>query len=587
LHPSGELYEWDRPETEELAKVDGQLLFQQVRELAAASLLLKYYPDGSRHHFAMHLAGALLRAGWDVADVEWFVTTIAEEAGDDEIKDRMRAVEDTWKKLEQDEPASGFQKLNLSLEERCTDKGNAEAFIEYAGGSLRYISERKHWAIWSGKHWKTGTNANGYVRTLAMEYAGTIFDEAKQSVNDARTKLGKHAVYSNSNQGINSFVSLASDVRGVRASVDQFDRDQDSLNVLNGTIDLRTGELRTHTRDEHHSKLAPVIYDPNATCERWERFLLEIFGGDKDLVRYMQRVIGYTLTGRTREEVFFLLWGDGRNGKGTMVETLQAMLGDYADTIAPEALMLKNESGGNTPELAKLKGIRFAPSSETEAKRKLAEALVKRITGGDSLSVCAKYENPFTYKPEFKLWLATNKKPTVSGTDLGIWSRIKMIPFTAKFEGESVDKTLKETLRNEMSGILAWCVRGSIEWYQHQLGTCAVVEAATNQYKEESNSIARFIDDCCDTDNSELTISSSALFDAYKRYCNENRLDAENIKTFKTALESRGFTVKRTKAGVIWTGIDLADTFDSFAEFKTETPIPVDDNWREPTALAA
>jgi putative DNA primase/helicase len=297
--------------------------------------------------------------------------------------------------------------------------------------------------------------------------------------------------------------------------------------------------------------------------------MLEVFNGDAELVSYMQRVIGYSLTGRTREEVFFLLYGEGRNGKGTMVETLQAILGDYADTVAPEVLLQKTESGGNTPELAKLKGIRFAPSSETDTKRKLAEALVKRITGGDSISVCAKYENPFTYKPEFKLWLATNKKPSVSGTDLGIWSRIKMIPFLAKFEGASKDLKLKETLRAEASGILAWSVRGSVEWYQNGLGTCKAVNLATDDYRNESDLVARFIADCLEISPTEK-VSAESMFVEYEKWKTDNDGAEKTRAELKRELEAKGLQQgKRTKHGNFWLNIKLKPVQDDEATDET------------------
>lgn len=594
-NPSNEVVRWD--DDRDICKISASELQESVKKLAAMTLLARLWKEHSRHNIALPLSGWLLRNGRDESEVAYFITVIAEAAGDDQIKDRMKCVETTAERLKNGETVKGFPELakligkdvaekiaewlgmkserffdvrTLPIAERCTDRGNAEGFITFADGDLRYVSEKKTWSMWDKSHWEIGESATVFVKTLAIDYAKSIFDEAKNST-DNRERLGRHAAYSNSAKGISNFITLASSVRDVPVSIEQFDTDPDLLNVLNGTIDLRTGELRPHSRDEYHSKLAPVFYDPNAKCERWERFLLEIFRGDQELVKYMQRVIGYSLTGRTREEKFFLLYGDGRNGKGTMVETLQAILGDYADTVSPELLLQTKNKDARTanPELAKLKGIRFAPASETDAKRKLAEALVKNITGGDSITTRDVFQSSFTYRPQFKLWLATNKKPVVTGTDTGMWERIKMIPFLASFKGAQGDTTLKETLKSEAPGILAWCVRGSVAWYRDELGTCKAVEDATLNYREENDTVSQFINECCETgDETSHSVSSGLLYKTYEKYCEDENISAVDSKDFKTSLSSREITWKRTKRGIFFQGIALTSTPDPFTEMK-------------------
>lgn len=446
------------------------------------------------------------------------------------------------------------------IEEQCTDIANAEGFVEMFGEQFCYVIEREALSVWSGKNWEIGGNADHEVKTLAIQYAKTRFDEAKSESDHAkRVRLSRHAVYTSSAKGIDNFLRLVPGIPGVAVGVHRFDADLDALNALNGTIDLSTGELRPHRREDYITKLAPVVYDPNATAPRWGRYLLEIFQGNKELVDYVWRMTGYTMTGRTREECFFLLYGNGRNGKGTMVETLYAILGDYADTVDPAILLQRNESGGNTPELAKLKGIRFAPASETDKRRKLAEAFIKRITGGDSITACHKYENPFTYKPSFKLWLATNQKPVITGTDLGIWSRVKMIPFLEKYEANDprLDKTLKETLLAEMPGILAWAVRGAVAWYAHGLGSCKTVDDATKVYREDSNTVARFLKDRCVIGGDKYLFSSSALHMSYRLYCEGDGETFLDQKEFTGELVKLGYESKRKAAGVFWQGISL------------------------------
>lgn len=449
----------------------------------------------------------------------------------------------------------------VPAERRCTDVGNAHGFVARFGDDIRYCREKKAWYVWNGKRWKRdGADADDggddTVKRFAMDYAKTIFDEAK-TAGEHMQKLSRHAVYSNSAKGIESFLNLARDVSGVPISIGKFDADPNLLNVLNGTIDLRTGELKEHSREDFNTKLAPVIYDPNAKAPRFEQFLNEVFGNNAELVGYMQRVVGYTLTGQTGEHVFFILYGDGRNGKGTLVRALLSMLGDFGATTSTSVLLMKKDNGGAaTPEIAKLKSIRFAEASETDAGQRMAEALVKRITGGDTVECRFLNENPFTYTPEFKLWLSTNHKPQVAGTDLGMWSRIKLIPFLQKFEGDKKDISLDDKLKAELPGILAWAVRGAVEWYQHGLGTCKAVEAATAVYREESDSLSAFLKECCDKKEGE-EIASSSLHYQLERWCNENGGDCPDKKELSAQLKLRGFKSKRKSGGMFWQGLTM------------------------------
>lgn len=449
-----------------------------------------------------------------------------------------------------------------AIKRRCTDVGNAEVFAKQYGEDARYCREKKAWLTWSGKRWiKDGEDLTHgedckTIRQMAMEYAAKIFDEAKTAGTHMQ-KVGRHAIYTNSAKGIQNMLSLAQDVQGMSLSMSKMDARQDVLNVLNGTIDLRTGKLMPHRRGDFCSKLAPVVFDPDAKAPRFEQCLREVFAGEHcdDLVNYVHRVVGYTLTGSTAEHCFFILYGDGRNGKGTLVRALLGMLGDYGATTSTSVLLMKKDNGGAaTPELAALKGIRFAEASETDAKQRLAEALVKRITGGDAVECRFLNENPFVYTPEFKLWLSTNHKPQVAGTDLGMWSRIKLIPFVNKFEGSNKDASLDDKLKAELPGILAWAVRGAVEFYRQGLGTCAAVEAATQEYRAESDALAKFILECCEMD-AKASVQSGWFHTEFTRWCAEEGEESLSVKDFKAAMLKKGFTYKRGKTGSLWAGI--------------------------------
>lgn len=463
----------------------------------------------------------------------------------------------------------------MKIEERCNDCRNAELFIDRHSDSLRYCREKSAWFIWNDKQWLSEANCSGKtVTTYAMEFAETFFGEAAQYSGADAIKLCRHANYSRSSKGIRGMLSLAQDVAGASVSINDFDADKDSLNVANGIIDLKTGELRKHTREEFHSKIAPVVYDPAAKAPRWEQFLDEVFAGDAELIRFFQRALGSALTGHTRDHCFFILYGSGRNGKGTVIRTMKAILGNYIATASTSVLLMNKDNGtAATPELAKLKGVRFAEASETDAGRKMAEALVKQITGGDDITCRFLNENPFTYSPEFKLFLSTNHKPEVTGTDDGMWSRIKLIPFTVNFEKKgTMDKALDDKLRQELPGILAWCVRGAVDWFQHGLGECEAVKKATSGYREESDPLKAFVAERCkigqfSCETIEPT-TVSVLKDAYLRWCADSGITPLKDKEFNFRLENE-YSSKRKSRRIgrsvvkVWEGIRLIEDDDT------------------------
>jgi putative DNA primase/helicase len=339
---------------------------------------------------------------------------------------------------------------------------------------------------------------------------------------------------------INGIMAMAAVRLEVVATPADFDADPWLFNVKNGTIDLRTGELAPHDRKNLITKIAPIAFDPRATCPRWERFLLEVMDGDQEMVDYLQRAIGYSLTGNTREQCFFVLHGFGRNGKSVFTNVLMEILGTYAKETQAETLMMRRQENGISNDVADLAGARFISANETEDGQRLAEAKVKGLTGGDRVKARFLHREFFEFMPSFKLWLRTNHKPTIRGTDDGIWRRIKLIPFTVSFEGKD-DKTLADKLTAELPGILAWAVRGCLAWQNlGNLGEPESVKIATQEYRIDSDVVGRFTATLSPTE-----YVAGELYQSFKDWCEENGEKDVSNRVFGCRLNESGWGSRR------------------------------------------
>lgn len=326
-----------------------------------------------------------------------------------------------------------------------------------------------------------------------------------------------------------------------QAQSSAFDQHHHLLNVLNGTVDLRTGGIRSHQRADRLTKLTPVAYDPATPCPRWRQFLDEIFEGDEQLIQFIKRGIGYSLTGFTREHVVFMLHGNGKNGKGRFVRQLMRLLGDAAQTISFSTLTAdRAKQVGNTPELARLVGARLVVAGEPDEGVRLSESVVKALTGEDVIQVMAKYEDPFEYQPTYKIWLHCNFKPEIRGCDDGIWRRPRLIPFNQKFEGDRADTELDGKLDAEAAGILAWAVEGAVEWFRNGLGEAKSVRKATDAYREESDILGQWIADRVRRVKGAFA-PSAEVFKSFDWWCSSSGVTHTwKPGTFTKALRARG-----------------------------------------------
>ena len=432
-----------------------------------------------------------------------------------------------------------------------TDLGNAERFVAHHGGNVRYCYPWAKWLLWTGSRWER--NDAGRVHRLAKDTVRSIYGEAAAAEDEDRRKaLAQHATRSEAEAKIRAMLELAKSE--VPVSPDELDADPWLLNVPNGTLDLRTGQLRDHRREDLLTKMAGTEYRPDASAPAWEAFLERVLPSE-DLRAFVQRSAGYSATGDTSEQCMFINHGAGANGKSTYQEALAAALGDYAMRTPTETLLAKR-TGGIPNDVARLKGARFVAASETEEGRRLAESLVKDLTGQDTISARFMRAEWFDFKPTHKLWLSTNHKPEVRGTDNAIWRRIRLIPWSVTIPPAERDRKLPERLGTELPGILAWVVQGCLSWRREGLRAPDEVRRATNEYRTEMDLLAGFLEDCCVV-HRNAEVGATELYNAYKGWAEAGGERIETQRKFGTRLAERGFAKEKIGGLVRWFGAGL------------------------------
>ncbi|TGU71626.1 hypothetical protein E4633_15060 [Geomonas terrae] len=438
--------------------------------------------------------------------------------------------------------------------EKTTDIGNVERFVTLYGDVAKYCSKMKSWYLWTGKLWRLDESQK--VLLLALETARSISQEAaaEKDINEAR-ELNDWAKKSLQRNKLTNMLALTQPRLPI--SQDVLDSNPWLLNVQNGIVDLKTGSLLEHSPIHYMTKIAPVEYSPEAECPLWEATINTLFAGDRDLLRYIQKVIGYSLTGETREKCFFVLHGSGDNGKTLFINAVMSLLGDYAGSTMMETFIV-SLPGAASSDVMRLKGARLVMASEAEKQFALAESKIKRLTGGDKYTACFKFKEPIDFYPTFKIFLLTNQIPRFNVTDVALMNRIHLIPFAVTISKEEQDKDLLDKLKQEASGILNWAIRGCLLWQQEGLKPPAIVVNALEDHRLEMDPVARFLGECCVMEpNSKVGVD--ALHKAYKTWAADNDLDAIGRKAFTATLTSRGYVKAREGSGYAWSCVRLND----------------------------
>lgn len=441
-----------------------------------------------------------------------------------------------------------------------TEQGDAEFFEQLHKGLVHYDHRQSRWLIYDGFRWAPDQVEN--IRNLAIESMRSRLQAGLQLLdNDQKNKHVKHAVGGESVTRINHMLTAARALPEISSSGMEFDTDPWLLGVTNGVVNLRTGTLRQAAPDDMLTMQTAVPYNPDAKCPLWERTVKDVFKDNPDIVPYIQRAFGYSLTGKCDEEVFFLLVGTGRNGKGTLVNTFSAILGDYADNLSFSSLEASKHGqagGAASPDIAKLVNKRFVSASETTDGRQINEARIKTITGRDPITARFLYGKEFTFEPDFKLWLSVNHLPRVHDDSAGFWSRPHQVPFEQSYEGRE-DRTLKDRLIDEAEGILAWAVRGALEWQEKGLAPPHVCTKAKQEYRLSQEPLNQFYEDECVLDP-KAKVKTHELFQAYNEWFDRNRFRGRKLgrNSFNLEVAKRVGPHTRSNGARWFSGIGVA-----------------------------
>lgn len=580
IHSSGEPVAFDLDG--EPANVGYDELEFACEQLCIAATLARHWNAGSRHALALATSGFLAKSRWDEADTLAIIMTVASAVGDTEHEDRQLCVAQTYQKLASGEPVQGYAKLSEILGKKVADKlaqwcgptadldipwslpPTAEAIVDistdtraaeaFAGSyndEIVYCEEMDGWFRKDNQVHRPISAvqiqgvATTFARTLAVQIAGHLPGGMWQA--RSMESCGR----------INSLVQLAR--AKLLTAWGKIDKARGLIGLVDGSVyDLDAGRLTTQPQSLV-TKSIGTQFDEGASCSNWLKFLDRIFAGDQETIAFVQRAVGYSLSGEVGEQSMFLLVGTGANGKSTFITALNHLFGDYAATIPMHTLMLQRNGNEQTNDLALLPNKRFVVASEGEPGQRLAESRIKLMTGGDKISCRRLYGDYFTFEPQFKLWLATNSLPLITGVDEAIWRRMHVIRFPVTIPVAERDLNLGYALQAELPGILNWALQGYQDWKQHKLSPPPQVTSATGEYRRDNDTVGQFIEACCERDPRAVT-SAKDLYDCYSRWADESGLGPLHKTMFGKTLAQKDFAKVARSSGSAWKGLNLKPT---------------------------
>jgi putative DNA primase/helicase len=448
------------------------------------------------------------------------------------------------------------------------ETGDAELLEALYAGLIVYDHAASGWYLWGGHSWqpdRTGAVYRLVSNQVAANYLTRAASERAESNDELAKKLADRAGALRNRKRVENVLFLAARQPKLAITGQEWDRNPWLLGVQNGVLDLQSGQLNPGWPDDYVRSVAPTAWEgSDAPAPRWAQFIAEVFGEDAGLVSFLQALLGYGLTGLTREHVLPILFGGGRNGKGTLLETLGDVLGqDLAISSQADALMDVRQGGGDGPQpfVFALRGKRLVWASESSEGRRINAGLIKQLTGGDRLNVRTLHGKPVEFKPSHLLLLLTNHKPHISADDQSMWDRVLLIPFTRRFVDNPApgeykrDPALREKLLAEAPGILAWLVRGCLEWQRDGLNPPPTVQAATVAYREEEDEIGLFIGECC-VIGDKCEVRAGDLFAEYSRWAKVGNLKGMTQTAFGTRIKKR-YASSNTTGYVIYKGLGL------------------------------
>ena len=455
------------------------------------------------------------------------------------------------------------------LDYKLDDLGNFERVNAVCGENIRYLSELKQWFCWNGIVWDEDKTGEVFRKTASVVRA--LQNQALENLkackgDDEREARAKTILHHANKTATYAKIVATEQITGKHKFIvpDQLDSHEMLLTCANGTIDLKSGAFHEPRREDFITKFSHVPYNKDIKAPVFDAFLKRIFDNDDELIDYVQRAFGYSLTGNNKKNCFFICHGDGANGKSTLFNVVAHVVKDYCEYIPMDILMEAKKKGGSaSPELARARGMRIVFATESEDMATLNEAVIKNISGTDPINVRLLYSSGITYKPNYKIWIATNHRPIIKGTDHAIWRRVKLIPFAVQIPEDEQDPELGDKLRAESEGILAWLIEGAAKFFERGLEEAKAVTMATKEYRADMDVLSGFIEDCTVKASSSESIGANILYKVFGAYATQNAMEPMTETKFGLRMKARkDITKAKTNMGMRYEGIILSEYGD-------------------------